>query len=475
MRRLAVAGMLFLAGAAGCHKASTAASSRLPTGDAVWFADGVAEGAGDTELAVTRGGFAAVYLPLTRLLPEGERWNSIPATPPSKPFSRIPVILVISAGEETAAALAGPRGAVPLADAIWLAAKAGLRDAAQFGNVRGIHLDVPFAVSSAEAFGALVRSVRGKLPPGILLTQSLRVTPAETERDAMRKAGTSSDGWIAFVFGEGGGADPGATDALGRPWYAAYSPAAAGRWTTSSGDRALPEGFLSLLTNDSHVEFAHDLTVREEAVSGFLLTPHAPITVGGIAFRPGEKIQFRQPSLSDMVYRLGADLAGKRLVRGRVVVLSGRTEQDRIFTLAALDEILLGRPLNADLRVSIDVAKATILIGAENPTPHASVVSRTSNWVEVDVPGGNVADVRAGGFDRYEVFGTDGGAVTLGRATRLRFFETLVSPWEKIEPAHIVLRKPPRAGCCAYRIHVLSSAGAEVAREGDAAPKQPAK
>jgi hypothetical protein len=76
-------------------------------------------------------------------------------------------------------------------------------------------------------------------------------------------------------------------------------------------------------------------------------------------------------------------------------------------------------------------------------------------------------DVKAGGFDRFEVFGVNGEAVTLGLATRIRFFETLVGPWEKIQPAQITLRRAPGRGCCAHRIHVLSSAGAEVSREGD--------
>jgi hypothetical protein len=88
--------------------------------------------------------------------------------------------------------------------------------------------------------------------------------------------------------------------------------------------------------------------------------------------------------------------------------------------------------------------------------------------VEIDLPGGGIADVRAGGFDRFEVFGPDGAAVSLGRATRVRFFETLVGPLEKIEPARIVVRRPPAKDCCAHRVHVLSSAGAEVSREGDA-------
>ena len=76
--------------------------------------------------------------------------------------------------------------------------------------------------------------------------------------------------------------------------------------------------------------------------------------------------------------------------------------------------------------------------------------------------------MKAGGFDRFEVFGPNGEPVTLGLATRIRFFETLVSPWEKVQASQLTLRRAPGKDCCAHRIHVLSSAGAEISREGDA-------
>ncbi|MDQ6891785.1 MAG: hypothetical protein M3167_03795 [Acidobacteriota bacterium] len=454
-------------GAEACKEAPSAASGRLPTGDAVWLSDGTDDGAGETEAAIVRGGFGSVFVPVTRLVREGDRWNAVAIAPPATRFSKLPVTLVISAGEEAAAALAAPQGSAPLGDAAWLAAKAALRDGARFGRVRGIHLDVPFAAANAEAFGSLLRGLRSKLPPEILLTQTLRVSPTPEQQEAMRKAATASDGWVAFLFGEGGVADAAAADGLERPWLAAYSPAAVGRVGSGAEERIVPESVLAVLTDDPHVEFSHDLTLKEESASAFLLTPHAPVSARGFSFRPGDRVRFRQPSLSDMVYRFGADLAGKRFVRGRVVLLSGRSEQQRIFTAAAMSDILLGRPLNTDLRVSIETTKAVVTLAAENPTPHASLVSRTSNWIEVEVPQGGISDVKPGGFDRFEVFGPEGGAVTLGRATRLRFFETLVSPWEKIEAARILVRRPPRKDCCVHRIHVLSSAGAEVTREGD--------
>ena len=466
-RAAAVLLLVLTAAAPACKKAPSAASARLPAGDAVWFLDGVDDGAGESEAAVTRGGFASVFLPVTRLSRDNDRWNAAAVAPPSSPFSKVPVTLVITAGDDARAALASPQGAAPLGDAAWLAAKAALRDGSRYGHVRGIHLDFPFAAANTAAYASLLQSLRGKLPPDVLLTQSLRFSPAAEQRAAFQKAGEASDGWVAALFGGGAEADPAATDSLERPWLAAYAPAASGRATSAGGEeRTVPEGVLARLTDDPHVEFAHDLTLKDESASAFLLTPHAAVVAGGMAFRPGNRISFRQPSLSDMVYRFGADLAGKRFVRGRVVALSGRSEAERIFTAAALADILLGKPLNTDLSVAIERSKGWVSLRAENPTGHASLVSRTSNWVEIELPAGGISDVRAGGFDRFEVFGPDGGAVTLGRATRIRFFETLVSPWEKIDPARISVRKPPAKDCCVHRIHVLSSAGAEVVREG---------
>ena len=473
--RLIFFGALAAAAASGgCGRKKTAVSTRLPTGDVVWFEDGAADGAGETEAALARGGFVSVFLPATTIVREGDRWSTVPAEPPAHPFDRVPVTLVITAGEAAKTALGEPAGALAAADAAGLAAKSALRDASRFGKVRGVHLDIPFAAANAEAYGALLRNVRGKVPPEMLLTATLRFAPSGPEQEALEKALAPLDGQVAVVFGEGAVADPAATDRLARPWLAAYAPGARGRWTSAKGEeRQVGEGVLASLTDDPRVEFSHDLSLRDESASGFLLTPHESFSMGPLAFHANDRVRFRQPSLSDMVYRFGADLAGKRFVKGRAVILPGRAETSRIFTLAALDDILLGRPLNTDLRVTIEPSRGVVAVGAENPTAHASLVSRTSNWVEVEVPWGGISDVRAGGFDRFEVFGVDGGAVTLGRATRIRFFETLVSPGEKIEPAKILVRRPPPKDCCAHRVHVLSSAGAEVTREGDGPPTTP--
>ncbi|MDQ2870047.1 MAG: hypothetical protein M3S32_04850 [Acidobacteriota bacterium] len=453
--------------AAGCARRSSQNAARLPAGDAVWLRDGSAEPGNGVETGMSHAGFASVFLPAATLTRAGGLWTATAADRPPEPFQKLPVTLVFSVTRDSPAVLADPAGATALADAIWIAAKPVLQDAAVYGRVRGIHLDVPFAASETAAWAKAVEGFRARLPRAMLLTWTLPFSPAEPEKEAFQKIIAATDGAIAIVFGEGSASDPAAADQLGTPWLAGYSPSARGRSTPAGkAERLLPESVFARLTDDPGVEFSHDLSLKEDSASSFLLTPHRPVAAGDVRFAPGERIVFRQPSVSDLVYRLGADLAGRRSVRGRVVIVTGRAEADRIFTLAALNDILLGRPLGADLRVTLEPGRGGVGVTAENPTPNASVVSRTSNWVEVDVPSGGISDVRAGGFDRFEVFGPDGQAVTLGRATRVRFFETLVGPGEKIAPARIVLRKPPPKDCCAHRIHVISSAGPEVAREG---------
>ena len=160
-------------------------------------------------------------------------------------------------------------------------------------------------------------------------------------------------------------------------------------------------------------------------------------------------------------------------MRGRLIVLDGTSESERVLTLTGLSDILLGRPLLPDLRIAVTTDASGLRIAAENRSSHASVVSRTVNWVDVDVPSGHIRDVQLGGFDRYEVFDAEGRPVTPGRATRVRFHEILVGPQEKIEEAAILLYGRPAAGCCRYRQHTLSASGTEVVGDWSEPPVPP--
>jgi hypothetical protein len=465
-----VAALALVAAFLACARTETAAKKGrdLPSGDGVWFEDGLAPSEAEVEKELVQAGFASVFLPAVRLARSAGRWSGAKRPPPPKPFERTAVFLVVGGGPDVAQAVgtADSEAAETFAGIVSTAIQDCLKTRVSYGaNVSGAHLDFPFAPGSAAAYGGFLKVLRRMLPRELLLTVSLRFTPGEGERKRLGAQLAAADGFVAFVFGEAAIASPVGADELGKPWWAAYCPGARGVWKDASGQTrgALGEKDLLRLSNDSRFDLANDLTFKEEAASSLLLSPRQPVRTAGAAFGVGDRLAFRQPALSEMLYRFGADLAGRRRVRGRIVVLSGASEEERIFTLAALSDLIMGRSLDPDLRVSVSGARSTaISVSAYNASSHSSVISRISNWVDVDLPGGRIRDVQPGGFDRYGLYDTQGHTVTPGRATRVRFFETLIGPSERIEPARILLNKPAPADCCRYRQSVVSSAGSEV-------------
>ena len=465
LRRGTALAFLLVAGLVACGRTGTATSGArdLPSGDAVWFEDGLAPSETDAEQQLGRAGFTAVFFPAVKLTRDGGRWAGVELPPPAKPFERTAVFLVV-VGDDAIATDAGT--AELLAETVSAVVQDRPKTRARYGTkVAGVHLDFPLGPGSAAAYGAFLKVLRGKLPADLLLTISLRFTPTDAQREKLGAALAAADGFVAFVFGETAVTSPAGIDEIGKPWWAAYSPGASGEWKDATGQKrgALREKYLLRLSDDPRVELAYDLTFKEETASAFLLTPRKPVKVAGLAFGAGDHLAFRQPSLADMLYRLGADLAGRRRVRGRIIVLPGVSEEERIFTLAALSDLLLGRSIDPDLRVSVSGARSTVVsVSAYNASAHASAISRSSNWIDVDLPRGGIRDVQTGGFDRFILYDAKERLVTPGRATRVRFFETLVGSSERIEPAKILLRRPAPADCCRYRQSVFSSAGREV-------------
>jgi len=465
---------LLVAAAAGCSRErEPPAGRKLPAGDAVWFREGIA-GEERVEETLERAGISAVFLPARRMGLEDGRWVGQALPPPPAPLRRVPVFLVVTAEPafEQALTAAGETGAPMLGGAVSRSVQETLAERNRFGRVAGVHLDLPFGEAAAGAFAKVAEVARKQLPSELALTLSLRWSPGEEARE--RLARVAGDAWAAFVFGGPVSAEVIAVDSLGALWWAVYSPGAHGARKGPDGSSldAVSDAHLSLLTDTPNVELAHDLNWREEAASAFVLRPRVRVTGGGLSFEPGDTVTFRQPSISEMLYRLGADSAGRRSLRGRIIAFDGASERERVFTLEALADVLTGRPLDPEIRVAVEgKGPGPIAVGAENLAAHASVLSRVSNWVEVDVPTGGIRDVQSGGFDRYEVYDAAGSAVSLGRATRVRFFETLVGPREAIEPARIFLRGPVPPNCCRRRSHLLSAAGKE--RVADWAEPQP--
>jgi hypothetical protein len=115
------------------------------------------------------------------------------------------------------------------------------------------------------------------------------------------------------------------------------------------------------------------------------------------------------------------------------------------------------------IAASIDVADGGRLlrVGAENATPHASAVSRVESWIEIDLEPARVGEVESGGFDRWEAYDAKGRAVSPGRATRLRLYETFIAPFERFEPARVRVRGSLPSACCPVRVRVFPAAGRE--------------
>lgn len=481
MRRRVGALLLAALAVGACHKvpAPAAASAvRVPKGDVLWFVDPVAAADATLDGALQRLGAAAVLLPGGTLgsAPGPNAFTSV--SPPPHPFEHAPVVLVVSADESLAAALSQGNG--PEAENLARAAAPALsREIAsgEFGRVAGIHLDFPFTVRSAARYAALISRLRPLLPAGLFVSISVRTLPSTPEeRKAVGPLFDASDALVAFVFGTGPRVDTIAVEALGRPWWAAYDMRASGE-LVKSGETAgapVPERLLEPLSGSPRFQFENDLSVNDPSVSAFTLTARAPLQQDGLSIAPGDRIVFRLPSVSEMLFQLGSNLAGKRHVLGRAALFGGKNEGERVFEVAALEDVLLGRALAPVLDVRVQPGgRNALTVELSNRTHHASVPSRVDNWVEVDLFPAHPADVQVGGFDRYEVYDRAGHPVTPGRAASVRLFETLISPLETVTPARIVARGALPKVCCRYRVHAVSASGPEVATDWIEPPPPP--
>ena len=443
-----------------------------PSGNGVWFAEGFGGERDEAEAlsALRRGGFSWVLLPAARVERRENRWVVVRLAPPPRPVPGFVVSPVVFGGADAGAALASKdvRARRAFEDALVLAVKTVVDEEGRLGPLGGVHLDLALTPETAPPCAEIVRRIRRRLPAGLFLSLTLKFPPPPAEgREKLKPLAAAVDGLVAMVFGEDESADPDETDLLGRAWWAGYAPNAEGRWRNRRGeDRGvLSEGFLAGLADDPRIEFRHDMEVEERAGFGYLFRARRPVVVQGRRFEAGDEVAFRQPFWTDLIRGLGRDLAGRRFGRGRVFRLSGRSESDRIFTLTALNDILLGRPLVPNLQVSLRQGASAVTVSLENASALPSALSRVVNWIEVDLTRPGIRDVQLGGFDRFEVYAPNGRRVSPGRSSRVRFYETLIGPNEKIAPAVILMRGPVPAACCRVRYHLLAAAGPEAATD----------
>jgi hypothetical protein len=435
-----------------------------PKGDAIWLTDSAATGEAGLDERLQRLGAAALFLPAGTLDFEGGRWSLAPA-PPHAP-SKTPVVLVVSAGPAPGPALesAGNFADGDAANAIASGLAPALAAPGAYGRVVGVHLDLPFRAAGAKHGSALLGAVRRALAGKGFVSATLARTPAnEEETKAIRPLAAAADALLGFVFGRGAAADPAALDALGRPWWAGYAPAVSGERQGPDGEAVGPvsEKWLDALSGNSKIDFENDLSLADASTVGFHLTARAPVRLEGLELAAGDRVAWKAPAVSELIYQLGSAVTARHRALGRVLVFGGASEADRVFPIAALEDVLLGRPLAPAFEVSAQGSGRAVLVEAVNRSPHASSVSRVANWVEVNVAPAHPADVQVGGFERYEVYDASGRPVTPGRGTRVRLYETLIAPHESITAARILVRGTLPSPCCAHRQHVVAAAGQE--------------
>lgn len=459
-----------LLAASGCRagKDGRKAGRSVPRGNGVWLADAAAAGEAGFEDRLQRLGAAVLFLPAGDVTFEGGRLTLDEAPPPARPITRVPVVLVVRGGSPVLAS-EGKIEADATASALAKSLAPALAASGPFGRVIAVLLDLPFSAATSERGAELVGAFKRALPGDMLVAISMHASPSsEEERKALAPLAAEADAMAAFVFGPDGRADPVAIDALRRPWWAIYGVAA--RAHRASGE-PVPERYLEALSGDPRVDFENDLSANDATVAAFHLTARQAVRLEGLSLSPGERVTFQVPALSELLFQLGANMAGRRFVLGRILLFEGASDAERVFPVAAFEDVLLGRTLTPSFEVSVRRdGNRSVLVEAANRGPHASMVSRMSNWVEVNLAPGHAADVRLGGFDRYEVYDASGRPVTPGRATRVRLYETLLAPGETISPARILVRGGLPPNCCPYRLRVIAAAGPETATDWTAPP-----
>jgi hypothetical protein len=454
-----------------------ATATKPPKGDVIWLMDPAAVSDASLDASLEPIGAAAVFVEAGRLGAAAGPDAFRASEPPPKPL-RAPVVLVLEPDASLDTAWTAAEG--PDADALARAAGAGLSRLAsdgEFGRTIGVHLDFAFAPAGAARYAAFIGALRGALSPGVFVSISLRALPATADdRKKVAPVLDAADALVAIVFGVGARLDPIATDALHRPWWAGYDTRPTGRVLTAGGEPPLevPERLIEPLSGSPRFDFENDLSVNDAAIWAFTLTARSAVRQDSLAIEPGDRLAFRLPAVSEMLFQLGSNMAGKRYALGRALLFGGASEGERLFDLAAFADVLLGRALAPALEASVHPAgRNAIAVDLVNHSAHASTASRVDNWVEVDLAPAHPADVQVGGFDRYEVYDAAGRPVTPGRATVVRLFETLIAPRETVTPARIVARGALPKACCRYRIHAVAAAGPEVAGDWIEPPPPP--
>jgi hypothetical protein len=128
---------------------------------------------------------------------------------------------------------------------------------------------------------------------------------------------------------------------------------------------------------------------------------------------------------------------------------------------AFLDYLRGGSPYPRP-EVAVELQGAVMKVSLANPTPQASALARTGNWIELSFEGAEVGDVLLGDFSGMEYGRPERGVwhATVARdATALRFYLTFVPPRSRVAGCQVTFLSRPRAVRAGWGVRVGDGSG----------------
>jgi hypothetical protein len=444
--------VLALLAAGGCRARGGRDLRRIPSGIAIEFTDGAAAVPRELEARLLRIGVDGLFVPAVRLVADGNGARVEGIAPPEAPYLAPVYLEAVGAGELAPYfAEKGRRAGEVLWRALTAAAESG-----RYGRVAGLHLALGIP-GEGEGFGKALAVLRRRMPDSWTLSTEIRAPlrgQAAGRWASWRRYLDFAVPWVFGRLGRPGGGPPASAD-VGRlsrsavPLLPGYAPQGWGAVEAAGRpDTWLPDSVVNELSENPRFDFSFGdvLGDPDENVYVFTATGASRGGPAGVSWRVGDRVTFRERRTADFVRALAAS----RSRRARIVRLESLADGRHLIGFAVLEDILLGRPVRPALSITrLGTTREASLV-VLNASAECSELSRLHNWVEIRVEGGPVADVRPGGFDRYEIFDAAGRPADPARARRIRFYENFIAPGESITSGPIRLRAPARLYASAH-------------------------
>ncbi len=174
-----------------------------------------------------------------------------------------------------------------------------------------------------------------------------------------------------------------------------------------------------------------------------------PVDWGGTRLEVGQKVEVEVVETARYHRDLGLVLRPTRanLVGWDTVALPAGEPALGMSREAFLDYLRGGMPHpTPDVEVSLNGAFVTV--GLRNPSPHASAIATTGNWVELHFSGTEVRDVQLGEFSGVQFGRIEGGGfreIVAREATLVRLYIPYVAPRARVGGGNVAFLVRPRS------------------------------